>query len=100
MIVLATFLEAIAQILHMIINIYIWVVIIAALITWVRPDPFNPIVQTLFRLTEPAYALIRRYIPTIFGGIDLAPLILIVALQFIDMFLVKLLLQLAYRMAG
>lgn len=100
MIVIATFLQALAQILHMVINIYIWVVIIAALITWVRPDPYNPIVQTLFRLTEPVYAWIRRYIPTIFGGIDLAPLILIIALEFIDMFFVNLLLRLAMRLGA
>jgi len=99
MIVLATFLQAIAQILHMVIQIYIWIVIIAAILTWVRPDPYNPIVQTLYRLTEPAYAFIRRYIPTVIGGIDLAPLILILALQFIDMFVVGLLMRIAMRMA-
>jgi len=100
MIVLATLLQAIAQILHMVITIYIWIVIIAALITWVRPDPYNPIVQTLFRLTEPAYALIRRYIPTVIGGIDLAPLILILVLQFIDLFLVRLLMNIAMRLGA
>jgi YggT family protein len=58
-----------------------WIIIIAALLTWVRPDPFNPIVQLLYRLTNPAYALVRRYMPTMFNGIDLAPLIIIVILQ-------------------
>lgn len=91
MIILATFVEALAQILHTIINIYIWVIIIAALITFVRPDPYNPIVQILFRLTNPVYAFIRRYIPTIFGGLDIAPIIVILSLQFIDLFAVKLL---------
>ena len=100
MIVIATFLQALAQILHMVISIYIWVVIIAALISWVRPDPYNPIVQTLYRLTEPVYAWIRRYIPTIIGGIDLAPLILIIALQFFDMFFVRLMMQLAFRLGA
>ncbi len=100
MIVIATFLQAIAQILHMIISIYIWVIIIAALISWVRPDPYNPIVQTLYRLTEPAYALVRRFIPTVIGGIDLAPLIIIIALQFIDMFLVRLLMMFAMRLGA
>ncbi len=100
MIVIGTLLQALAQILHMIINIYIWVVIIAALITWVRPDPYNPIVQTLYRLTEPVYALVRRYIPTVIGGIDLAPLIIIIALQFIDLFLVRLLMNIAYRLGA
>ena len=85
-----TFLYAVGSILHQIINLYIWVVIIAALISWVRPDPYNPIVQILYRLTEPAYAFIRRFIPTVISGIDLAPLILIIGLQFIDLFLVRL----------
>jgi YggT family protein len=93
--ILSTLIQAVAQILHMIISIYIWVVIIAALVTWVRPDPYNPIVQTLYRLTEPVYAWIRRYIPTAVGGIDLAPLIIIFGLQFIDLFFVKLLFQLS-----
>jgi YggT family protein len=94
--VLSTLIEAIAQLLHMVITIYIWVVIIAALITWVRPDPYNPIVQVLMRLTEPVYAFVRRYIPTVIGGIDLAPIIIILGLQFLDLFVVKLLLQLAH----
>ncbi len=93
--IIATFLQAVAQILSMVINIYIWVVIIAALITWVNPDPSNPIVQILRRLTEPVYAYLRRYIPTVIGGIDLAPIVVILALQFLDLFLVRLLYNLA-----
>lgn len=87
--------EAIAQILGMVITIYTWVIIIAALITWVRPDPHNPIVQILSRLTEPVYGWIRRFIPTVIGGIDIAPIIIIIALQFINLFLVRLLYSLA-----
>lgn len=93
--VLSTLIEALAQILSMAINIYIWIVIIAALITWVRPDPYNPIVQILYKLTEPLYAKIRKVIPTLIGGIDIAPIIVILALQFINLFVVKLLLRLA-----
>ena len=95
MIVLATLIEAFATILHTLVNIYIWVVIISALITFVRPDPYNPIVQILFRLTNPVYAFIRKFVPTLIGGIDLAPLIVILTLQFIDLFAVKLLFALA-----
>ena len=95
MIVLATLIEAFATILHTLINIYIWVVIIAALITFVRPDPYNPIVQILFRLTNPVYAMIRKFVPTLIGGLDLAPLIVILVLQFVDLFAVKLLFALA-----
>lgn len=95
--VLSTFIQALAQILSMVINIYIWVVIIAALISWVRPDPYNPIVQILYKLTEPLYAKIRRVIPTIIGGVDLTPILVILALKFIDLFVVQLLFSLASR---
>lgn len=73
-----------------IIFLYKWVIIISAILTWVRPDPYNPIVQMLYRLTEPAYAFIRRYIPTVVGGMDLAPLILIFILIFLETFLKNL----------
>lgn len=73
-----------------VISLYKWVIIISALLTWVNPDPNNPIVQMLYRLTEPAYALLRKFIPTVFGGMDLAPVILIFALMFIEIFLKNL----------
>jgi YggT family protein len=76
-------------IVHSLVTIYIWVVIIGSLLTWVRPDPYNPIVQIIYRLTEPAYALVRRMMPTVFNGIDLAPLIIIIFLQVIDVILVN-----------
>lgn len=76
---------AIGLILHNIVFIYSWIIIISALITFVQPNPYNPIVQTLNRLTAPTYRLVRRFIPTVFGGIDLAPLIIVIALQFIDL---------------
>lgn len=69
-----------------IISLYKWIIIISALLSWVQPDPYNPIVQMLNRLTQPAYALVRRFIPTVFGGMDMAPLILIFAIQFIEIF--------------
>ena len=73
-----------------IIFLYKWVIIISAILTWVRPDPYNPIVQMLYRLTEPAYALVRRYIPPVIGGMVLSPLILIFALIFLETFLKNL----------
>ncbi len=73
-----------------IIFLYKWVIIISAILSWVRPDPYNPIVQMLYRLTEPAYAFVRKYIPTVFGGMDLAPLILIIGLLFLETFLGRL----------
>ncbi|RXJ78911.1 hypothetical protein CRV03_02445 [Arcobacter sp. F155] len=73
-----------------IVFLYKWVIIISAILSWVRPDPYNPIVQMLHRLTEPAYNLVRRFIPTVFGGMDFAPIILIFALIFLETFLGKL----------
>ena len=83
--------SSVLTVLFSVIFLYKWVVIISALLSWVRPDPYNPIVQMLYRLTEPAYAKIRSIIPTTFGGIDLAPLILIFALIFLKTFLQKIL---------
>ncbi|MGM0518219.1 MAG: YggT family protein [Campylobacterota bacterium] len=81
------FLQSAFTVVLGIIFLYKWVIIISAILTWVRPDPYNPIVQMLYRLTEPAYALVRKYIPTVFGGMDLAPIILIFALIFLETFL-------------
>ena len=86
----------IGGIVHSLITIYIWVIIIAALLTWVRPDPSNPIVQMLYRLTEPAYDFVRRYIPSTFNGIDLAPLIVIVGLNILDVVFVNILNAIAF----
>ena len=95
MMVFSTFLESLAHIISMLINIYIWVLIIAVLLSWVKPDPYNPIVQVLTRLSEPLFAKMRSLMPTNFGGIDFAPLIVIVVLKFIDLMFVRLLLKYA-----
>ena len=69
-----------------VINIYIWVIIIAALLSFVNPDPYNPIVQFLSRVTQPAYSFVRRFIRTDFNGLDLAPLVIIIGLQVVSVF--------------
>ena len=73
-----------------IITLYKWIIIISSLLSWVKPDPYNPIVQMLSRLTEPAYAFIRRFVPTVFGGMDLAPIIVIFILIFLETFLSRI----------
>ena len=66
-------------------TLYIWIVIIASFLSFVRPDPHNPIVQMLYRLTEPVFSYIRQKFPfVVMGGIDLSPLVIIFGLQFID----------------
>lgn len=96
--ILGTFLGALAWVLSTLINLYIWIIIIAALISWVRPDPYNPIVQVLHRLTLPLYAKLRTLIPTSINGIDFAPLIVAIVLKFIDLSLVQILAQYASRL--
>jgi len=81
---------ALVQTLHTVINLYIWIIIIAALISFVRPDPYNPIVQVLHRLTEPVLNFIRQKMPfVIFSGIDLSPLVVILGLQLLDNFMMR-----------
>ena len=89
--ILSTLFTAIANILSIIVNVYTWIIIAAALVSWVKPDPSSPVVQLLYRLTDPIYSFIRRYIKTEFNGIDFAPLIVLLALQLIDQFLIRLL---------
>ena len=89
-------LVGIGSIVISLINVYIWVIIIAALLSFVNPDPFNPIVQFLYRVTNPAYDFVRRFMRTDFNGLDFAPLIIIIALQVIIIILQSMLNHLAY----
>lgn len=75
---------SVLQILHMVIGLYIWIVIASSLLSWVNPDPHNPVVQVIRRLTDPAYVFIRKYIPSTFNGIDLTPIILLLTLQVLN----------------
>lgn len=89
-------LVGIGSIVISLINVYIWIIIIAALLSFVNPDPFNPIVQFLYRITNPAYDFVRRFMRTDFNGLDFAPLIIIIALQVVIVILQSLLNHLAY----
>lgn len=81
---------AIVQTLHTVMNLYIWIVIISALLSFVRPDPYNPVVQILNRLTEPVMNFIRQKMPfVVFSGIDLSPLVVILGLQLVDNFMMR-----------
>ena len=86
MYLLGTFLEAIAYILNLVLTLLIWLVFIRALISWVNPDPYNPIVMFLQRTTEPLLRPIRRYMPPM--AVDLSPIILFLAIIFLQHFLV------------
>ena len=94
MCVLENLIFALAKIIDIGLTIYMWIIIGRALISWVNPDPYNPIVTFLYRATEPVLAPIRRWIPLRGMGIDISPIIVILVIYFLQMFLVKTMIQL------
>ncbi len=100
MIVLANTLQAIGYILKGLLQVYFWIVVISALLTWVRPDPYNPVVRTLRALTEPVYYRIRKLLPfTYTSGIDFSPVIVLICIELLDRILVNSLLQYAMKLS-
>jgi len=99
MYVFGNFLIAFAQVLNIALTLYLWIVIVRALISWVSPDPYNPIVVFLSRITDPVLRPIQRMVPPA-GGIDFSPIILILAIYFFQVFLVNTLMQLGRSMHG
>jgi YggT family protein len=98
MFLIGNLLAAVATILYYVLWFYMWVVIARAVISWVSPDPYNPIVQFLYRATEPVLEPIRRKLPGGGFGIDFSPLIVILAIYFLQIFLVGSLRDIAFRL--
>ena len=98
MFIASNLIRATAELIGLILTIFTWVLIIRALVSWVSPDPYNPIVQFLHRVTEPVLEPIRRILPMGSMRIDLSPLIAIFLIIFLKSFLVTSLIQLAHRM--
>ena len=90
------FITALVKIIDMGLTLYMWIIVARALISWVNPDPYNPIVMFLYRATEPVMAPIRRWLPLRGLGIDISPIIVIAAIVFLQSFLLKSLIELAY----
>ena len=98
MFVLSNFLAAAAKVLDIALSLYMWIIIARAVISWVNPDQFNPIVRFLNSVTDPVLYAVRRRIPLSFGGMDFSPILVILAIIFIQSFLVQSLFQLAQRL--
>ncbi len=99
MFVWANFIVALAHILDVLFSILYWLILIRALISWVNPDPLNPIVQFLYKTTEPILEPVRRRLPLNFRfGIDISPIIVFLLIIFLQSFLVKTLLDLGTRL--
>ncbi len=85
----SNFALALARILELAINVYIWIIIARAIVSWVNPDPHNQIVRFLYRVTEPVMRPVRHRLPTLAMGLDLSPMVVILVLYFMDWFLVS-----------
>lgn len=98
MFILSNFLQAIATVLNYALSIYMWIVIARAVLSWVNPDPYNPIVRFIHNVTEPVLYRIRSKLPVNFGGIDLSPIVVFLGIIFLQKFLISSLYGLAAAM--
>jgi YggT family protein len=97
MFVMRNLIVAVATILDYVLWAYMWALIISAVLSWVRPDPYNPIVRALYSITEPVLSFLRRKFPLMAGSIDFSPMVAILIILFLQRFLVKTLIDLAVR---
>ena len=89
------FIMAVAQLVDFLLTAYMWIIIGRAVVSWVSADPYNPIVRFLYEATEPVLSRIRRLLPVSVGGVDFSPVIVIMAIIFLESFLVPSLRHLA-----
>ena len=93
----SNFLTAIAKVLDVVLSTFMWIVIARAILSWVSPDPYNPIVRFIHNITEPVLHQIRKRVPINFGGIDFSPILVLLAIIFLQQFVVQSLYDLALR---
>ena len=99
MFILGNLCQAVATILDKVLWLYSIVIMVAVLLSWVSPDPFNPIVQFLRSVTEPLFAWVRRHVPfAMVGMIDLSPIIIFLIIQLLQMVVVRSLFDFGYRL--
>lgn len=98
MIIIGNFINAIAVVIYYVLNIYMWIIIARAVLSWVSPDPYNPIVRFIHNITEPVLYHIRTKLPINFGGIDISPIIVFIGIIFLQKFVVGSLQGIAYSL--
>ena len=98
MYILGNFLAATAKVLDIVLVLYMWIIIIRALLSWVNPDPYNPIVQFLYSITEPVLYRVRQLLPISGMGIDFSPIVVLLAIIFLQTFLVNTMAQFAMQL--
>ncbi len=95
MFAISNLLAAVAKVLDIALTIFMWIIIARAILSWVSPDPYNPIVRFIHNVTEPVLYQVRRRIPLNFGGMDFSPIIILLAVIFLQQFVVQSLHQFA-----
>ena len=91
------FFSALYQVVNLVFQIYIFIVIARALVSWVNPDPYNPIVRFLYNATDPVLDRMKRILPLRFRGIDLSPVALLILLSVVEQMLLVIIVQLSGR---
>lgn len=89
MFIVANFLTAVAVVMDYGLTFYMWIIIAGAVLSWVNPDPYNPIVRFINTATEPVLYQVRKRLPVNFGGIDISPIVVIMAIVFLQTFVVN-----------
>jgi len=85
--VIGYFFIALARVIETVLTIYMWVVVARAVLSWVNPDPYNPIVRFIHNVTEPVLYRIRQSLPVSFSGIDFSPIVVFLAIMFLKLWI-------------
>ena len=95
MFILGYFIEAVAVVIEMVLYTYMFILVARALMSWMNPDPYNQIVRAIYTITEPLLSQIRKRVPIVFGGLDFSIVITLIAIAFLNIFLVSSLFHVA-----
>ena len=98
MFIIVNLIDAVAVVVHYLLTIYLWLIIIRAFLSWVNPDPYNPIVSFLYQVTEPVLYRVRQFLPFRGMGIDLSPILVFIIIIFLDRFVVGTLQDIVMRL--
>jgi YggT family protein len=93
--IIGRFILALAKILEIALSLYMWIIIARAVLSWVNPDPYNPIVRFIHNVTEPVLQQVRRRLPLAYAGIDFTPILVLLAIVFLQTFLVGSMMDIA-----
>jgi YggT family protein len=95
MFIIGNFITALATVIDYVLIFFMWIIIARAVLSWVSPDPYNPIVRFIHNVTEPVLYPIRTRLPVVFGGMDFSPIIVFLIIIFLRIFVIASLIRLS-----